>query len=234
MKKIFLTVLFCLCAAAIHAAPVGNPARFSTDEHEITRFSYEGEYVIQRDLDNNNGGKVENLQGHYAKFSYIFEEPVEMYALAGITRLGYSQDNNSFFETSVGGGFGVGMKGQLWKNEGGTAFGVDGKYRSVPRISVDEAAVNGASRSLDNINYRDWQLAAGVSQEFAAGKYLYGGIKYSDVDFSRTGPFRISNSENIFGPFIGVECAATPKLKLFLEAHVFDELAVAWDVVLDF
>lgn len=234
MKKILLVLLLLVPAVNVSAAPVSNPAQFSTQEIEEAVFSYEGEYVISRDLDTGRDGKLENLQGHYAKLSYVFEEPVEMYGLLGVTKFDYSQSNSSSFETDFNLAFGFGMKWQFWKNESGTAIGIDGKYRATRPLNVSDAMLTGTRRSMSDVRYKDWQIALGTSYPLTATTNVYGGVKYNDLEITRVSPFRIQGSESIFGPFIGAQFNTGGDLQAMLEVHVLDEFAITGDIVFHF
>ncbi len=223
-------VLFLSYSAVLYAAPVGNPTKLSGGSQGLYP-GYEGGYVFDRDLDRGND-ELERAQDHYAKISYVFDNPMKVYGLVGGTKFRVTQDGDSYYRTEFGLGYGGGMKGRLWQNDQGTALGYDAKYRR-SQPDVDQAVLNGSSVRMEEVTYQDWQTALGISQKMG-GVEPYVGVKYNDVDIDDTGKFPQQNSEHVIGPFAGLDIPASKDVVLNVEGHLVTETALTGGLTMRF
>lgn len=244
MQKI-LTIAICIILGAsvnLFAAPIGNPAKPVLEKGDTPfKVGVELDFVTERDLDvSGEDVAIEKLNWHAAKISYVLADRVEPYVLLAAANAEFSEKWSGVdlkYETETAFAWGLGATVLLKEFDNGIRVGIDGRYRQA-EPDIDKAILNGVSYSPGDFGvsnssaeYSEWQVALGISKEL--GQFVpYGGIKYNDVETSvkatisgTTYKTDDTNSDGVFGIFVGCDFVPTENFSIGVEGRFIDETA---------
>jgi len=228
MKKILLlSVISCfIVSGLVYASPVGNPSKplLASEEMPFSAGA-EFDFVFERELDvADMDMSIENLFLYTAKLSYTLEKRVDFYCLLGVASGELSWEASGLdlsIDTEAAFAWGLGATVFLYEFDNGLRLGADGNFR-MTEPSLDTV--------IDaDLEYSEWQIALAVSKQI--DKFIpYGGIKYSDVKVELTVPglgSEDTNSDNLFGIFLGCDFLVDDNLSFGLQGRFIDETALS-------
>lgn len=244
MKKIIaITICVILVASAnLFAAPVGNPAKPVLEKGDTPfKVGAELDFVTERDLDvSGEDVAIEKLNWYAGKLSHAMSDKVDLYTLLGAANAEFSEKYSGVdlkAETETAFAWGLGATILLKEFDNGIRVGIDGRYRQV-EPDIDKLILNNVeyaipSGSVTNVSaeYKEWQVALGISKEL--GQFVpYGGIKYNDVETSLEAKISGTtyktddiNSDGVFGIFVGCDFLPSKNFSVGVEGRFIDETA---------
>ncbi|MBL7198001.1 MAG: hypothetical protein ISS47_07865 [Candidatus Omnitrophica bacterium] len=245
MKKIIgfiIMVVLLMNVNFVYAAPIGNIAKPILEKGDTPfKVGTELDFVTERELDvSDEDVTVEKLNWYASKISCTMADKVDLYALLGAANGEFSEKYSGVdleYETEAAFAWGLGATVLLYEFENGIRVGLDGRYRQA-EPDIDQITLNGVSFSPgdvgisdSSIEYKEWQIALGVSKEL--GQFVpYGGIKYTDVEASMKATISGTtyttddiNSDKTIGIFIGCDFIPTKNISIGVEGRFIDETA---------
>jgi len=245
VKKIWYIVVVMMVMtifSVASAAPVGNPAKPILEKGDTPfKVGAELDFVTERELDYSDEDiAIENLNSYMGKISYAMADKVEVFCLLGAAEGEFSEKYTGVdlkYDTETAFSWGLGATAFLYEFDNGIRVGLDGRYRQA-EPDIDKVTLNGVSYSPGeagisdfSAEYREWQVALGLSKEI--GQFVpYGGIKYSDVETSMQATISGTtyktddiNSDDVVGIFVGCDFLPTKNLSIGVEGRFIDETA---------
>jgi len=222
-----VVILFFSFSPLSHAAPV-----YGTDlpEGRHWRCGLEGDFIIDRDLDNDEGGT--NGSRYFFTLSYGIFSWFSFDGKIGVGDVEWdrgAKGDDLTYSTDFAGGYGFRLKG--YENEEWGIKGVAG----FQHISVHPDAKNQGATKHETI-IDEWQGSVVVSKD-AGSVVPYVGARYGSLDFIKwenEAHRKRIQSENYYGVIVGVDYHLDERTKINLEYSFLDAEEFAIGFTYDF
>lgn len=213
-KAMFVSILILICSRISFAAPC-HGTHMPKERHWA--WGLEGDFLIDRNLDNGQGGTSGNrffLTGSYSMFKWIC---LDGKIGAGDVIWHNSNPGNLNYNTNFAGGYGFRIKGYENKELGiKTVIGFQ-------HISV-HPRTTAPSSDKHRVIIDDWQGSALISRDI--GRFMpYVGARYSTVDFIKwvnEHDRKRIKSEKKIGVVIGLDYLIKDNMRINIEAAFID------------